>query len=64
MKLQDFVKKKVLYATNSRTTFSKKQYFVDVDEPKYTVLPVKSDSDVMFCLQIYQGLRIDISLVY
>ena len=24
-----------------------------------TVLPAKSDSDVMFCLQIYQGLRID-----
>ena len=29
-----------------------------------TVLPAKSDSDVMFCLQSYQGLRIDISLVY
>ena len=29
-----------------------------------TVLPVKSDSDVMFCLQIYHGLKIDISLVY
>ena len=26
-----------------------------------TVLPAKSDSDVMFC---YQGLRIDRSLVY
>ena len=29
-----------------------------------TVLPAKSDSDVMLCLQSYQGLRIDISLVY
>ena len=29
-----------------------------------TVLPAKSDSDVMFCLQSYQGLRIDKSLVY
>ena len=29
-----------------------------------TVLPAKSDSDVMFCLQSYQGLIIDISLVY
>ena len=29
-----------------------------------TVLPVKSDSDVMFCLQSNQGLRINISLVY
>ena len=28
-----------------------------------TVLPAKSDSEVMFCLQSYQGLRIDISLV-
>ena len=28
------------------------------------VLPAKRDSDVMFCLQSYQGLRIDISLVY
>ena len=30
----------------------------------YTVVPAKSDSDVMFCLQRYQGLRIDRSLVY
>ena len=29
-----------------------------------TVLPAKSDSDVIFCLQNYQGLRIDSSLVY
>ena len=29
-----------------------------------TVLPAKSESDVMFCLQSYQGLRIDRSLVY
>ena len=28
-----------------------------------TVLPAKSDSDVMFCLQRYQGLIIDRSLV-
>ena len=27
-----------------------------------TVLPAKSDSDVMLCLQSYQGLRIDRSL--
>ena len=27
-----------------------------------TVLPVKSDIDVMFCLQSYQGLRINRSL--
>ena len=29
-----------------------------------TILPAMSDSDVMFCLQSYQGLRIDKSLVY
>ena len=29
-----------------------------------TVLPAKSDSDVMFCLQSYQGLIINRSLVY
>ena len=28
-----------------------------------TVLPAKSDSDVMFCLQSDQGVRIDRSLV-
>ena len=30
----------------------------------YTVLPVKSDSDIMFCLKSYQGLTIDRSLAY
>ena len=30
----------------------------------YTVLPAKSDSDVMFCLHHYQGLMIDRSHVY
>ena len=29
-----------------------------------TVLPSKSDSDIMFCLQCYQGLIIHRSLVY
>ena len=29
-----------------------------------TVLPAKSDSDFMFCLQSYQGPLIDRSLVY
>ena len=29
-----------------------------------TVLPDKSDSYVMLCLQSYQGLRIERSLVY
>ena len=30
----------------------------------FTVLPAKSDNEVMFCLQSYQGLSIDRSLVY
>ena len=29
-----------------------------------TVVPTKSDSDVMFCLQMYYRLRIDRPLVY
>ena len=29
-----------------------------------TVLPAKSDSDFLFCLQSYQGLIIDRALVY
>ena len=31
---------------------------------QFTVQQAKSDSDVKFCLQSYQGLRIDSSLVY
>ena len=30
----------------------------------FTVMPAKSSSDVMFCLQSYQGLIADGSLVY
>ena len=29
-----------------------------------TVLPAKSDNGILFCLQSYQGLTIDRSLVY
>ena len=42
--------------------------FLDGDVPRststFTVMPAKSDSDVMFCLQSYQGLITDGSLVY
>ena len=34
------------------------------DRDQTTVLPAKSDSNVMFCLQSYQGFMIDRSLVY
>ena len=34
------------------------------DENSITVVPTKSDSDDMFCLQSYQELVIDKSLVY
>ena len=35
-----------------------------VSTPMTTIVPSKSDSDVMICLQSYEGLRIDRSLVY
>ena len=35
-----------------------------LNEFTHTVLPAKSDNDFMFCLQSYQGIIIDISLVY
>ena len=41
------------------TTVENKEYTV-----RHTVVPAKSDSDVMFCLQSDLGLKIDISLVY
>ena len=47
----------------------KKSNFLSVKSEAYyivctTVLPAKGDSDVMFCLQSYQGVIMDISLVY
>ena len=36
----------------------------DAGSFRQPVLPAKSDSDAMLCLQIDQGLRSDISLVY
>ena len=38
--------------------------FIVKRKKSITVLSAKSDSDVMFCLQSYQRLRIDRSLVY
>ena len=35
------------------------KWFYMYSYPYTTVLPAKSDSDIMFCLQSYQGLRID-----
>ena len=37
---------------------------LDIKRHSPTVLPAKSDSDVKFCLQSYQGLMIDRSLVF
>ena len=39
-------------------------YMILQSKPTSTVLSAKSDSDVVFCLQSYQGLRIDRPLVY
>ena len=35
-----------------------------IDNFCYTVVPAKSDSNVMFCLHSDKGLRVDRSLVY
>ena len=35
-----------------------------INQGDFTVLPAESDSDAMVCLQSYQGLIIDRSLVY
>ena len=43
---------------------SKKKQCIKLILQMLTVLPAKNDSDAMFCLQSYQGLRIDRSLVY
>ena len=48
--------------TARRSTRMMRQLFVI--KMVSTVLPAKSDSDDMFCLQSYQGLLIDRSLVY
>ena len=45
------------YVFNNNTSVNK---FLKIT----TVLPAKSDGDVMFCLQSYQGLIIGRSLVY
>ena len=37
---------------------------LDIKRHSPTVLPSKSDSDAMFCLQSYQGFRNDRSLAY
>ena len=42
----------------------KAKYYLNSNSLAFTVLPARSDSDLMFCLQSYQGLRIDRSLVY
>ena len=40
-------------------------YFIERKfQSSFTVLSAKSDSDFMFCLQSYEGLIIDNSLVY
>ena len=48
----------MIYMYNSADNSATAVVFV----PSTTVLPAKSDSDIMFCLQSYQGFIIDISL--
>ena len=54
--IRPIVGKEVLYSTTNRILLVLQLFS--------TVLPAKRDSDVMFGLQSYLGLRIDISLVY
>ena len=48
----------------SHTRFIVSDMIEEFSSIRTAVLPAKSDSDVMFCLQSYQGLIIDRSLVY
>ena len=47
-----------------RVTLDVWMYKLVNSSDKSTILPAKSDSDDMFCLQSYQELVIDKSLVY
>ena len=49
---------------NKSITIEKKRHQSKLNKSTCTVLPAKSDSEVMFCLQSYQGFRIGRSLVY
>ena len=54
----------IIFVMQGKCPFSDISRPVSVDSLHATVLAAKSDSDVMFCLQTYKGLRIDRSLVY
>ena len=63
--LRKFAEAQRLFLSQIRTKFcccNTRTCYVRVGLP--TALPAKSDSDDMFCLQRYQGLVNDISLVY
>ena len=59
-----FVSFSSLYVLESLPTLCMGQLLLCGERGYGTVLPAKSDSGVMFCLQSYQGLIIDRSLVY
>ena len=48
----------------NQSEVNNKEHCMFMGKPIGTVLPAKSDSDVMFCSQSYQGLIMDRSLVY
>ena len=54
-----FVISKIIVLFNANKT-----NFIVLQENCAAVIPTKSDSDVVFCLQSYQGLRIYRSIVY
>ena len=54
------------YTKMKKNLFTRHQPLLSVEalnEFTHTVLPAKSDNDFMFCLQSYQGIIIDRSLV-
>ena len=51
-------------STHVRPIYVRKYHGQILSNCTATVLPAKSESDVLFCLQSHQGLIIDRSLVY
>ena len=64
MTLLSFLAGRAVKNTHTNTQQEQQTMTKQHQKHRLTVLPAKSDSDVMFCLQSYQGLVIDRLLVY
>ena len=58
-----YLGRSIVLIEGSHYNFKNKFIFLSLNNIESNVLPTKSYSDVMFCLQIYQGLIIDRSIV-